>query len=176
MKYRELFDEYVQLLQESTTLRSQLLQIPKGYLVTKKISGKDYHYLQYTTFGKKKSEYLRETEVDTIRKKLLHREFLSEEFEKNNANLDRLEKAVMILDKQLSRTFFYLRQCAEMDALPISKRDKALSFARAMTSLEGLPAREITEENLKLWAKGEKSFADFYLPALQDYRVMEVSR
>ena len=51
MKYRELFDEYVQLLQESTTLRSQLLQIPKGYLVTKKISGKEYTYLQHTTTG-----------------------------------------------------------------------------------------------------------------------------
>ena len=63
-----------------------------------------------------------------------------------------------------------------MDALPVAKREKALSFARAMTSLEGLPARETTEENLQLWAKGEKSFADFYLPALQDYRVMEVPR
>ena len=63
---------------------------------------------------------------------------------------------------------------ADMDALPISKREKALSFARAMTALEGLPARETTEENLQLWAKGEKSFADFYLPALQDYHVMEV--
>jgi hypothetical protein len=54
-----------------------------------------------------------------------------------------------------------------MDALPISKRDKALSFARAMTSLEGLPAKEATEENLQLWAKGEKSFADFYLSVQQ---------
>ena len=111
-----------------------------------------------------------------MREKLALGETLKKEIETNNVNLDRLEKAVKILDTHLSRTFFYLRQCADMDALPISKRHKALSFARAMTSLEGLPAKEITEKNLQLWAKGEKSFADFYLPALQDYRVIEVSR
>ena len=135
-----------------------------------------YHYLQYTTFGKKRSEYLRETEVESVCEKLSRREFLSEELAENNANLVRLEKAAKILDDQLSRTFFFLRQCADMDALPISKRDKALSFARAMTSLEGLPAKQTTEENLQLWAKGEKNFADIYLPALQDYHVMEASR
>lgn len=176
MQYQELYNEYISLLYHQTKLRYQLQTVPKGYITQKHISGRKYYYFQYTSFGKKKSEYLREIEVDTIRKKLSHREFLNKEIEENNANLDRLERAAKILDEQLSRTFFYLRQCAEMDALPISKRNKALSFASAMTSLEGLPAREITEENLKLWAKGEKSFADFYLPALQNYGAMEVSR
>lgn len=176
MKYQEIYNEYVALLYRQVNTRRELQAIPKGYVTIKKISGKEYHYLQYTYLGKKKSEYLRENEAKFVRDKLAIRASLQKEFDDNNVNLDRLERAVEILDKQLSRTFVYLRQCADMDALPISKRDKALSFARAMTSLEGLPAREITEENLKLWAKGEKSFADFYLPTLQDYRVMEVSR
>ena len=150
--------------------------MPKGYIITKKISGKDYYYLQYTMFGKKKSKYLRDAEVDAVREQLALRAVFSKELEDNNTRLDRLERAVKILDEQLSRTFFFLRQCADMDALPISKRDKALSFARAMTSLEGLPVKENTEENLQLWAKGEKSFAAFYLPALQEYCVMEASR
>lgn len=176
MKYQELYNEYTTLLYCQSVLQQQLQLLPKGYITTKRIAGYEYYYLQYNSFGKKKSEYLRESEVETVRKKLSLREALCEELEANNANLDRLEKAVKILDEQLSRSFFHLRQCADMDALPISKRDKALSFARAMTSLEGLPAREATEENLQLWAKGEKSFADFYLPALQNYRIMEVSR
>ena len=176
MRYQELYNEYTALLAYRAEIQRQMQTIPNGYITTKKISGKEYHYLQYTAFGKKKSEYLREAEVESVCEKLSHREFLSKELDDNNANLDRLERAAKILDKQLSRTFFYLRQCAEMDALPVPKRERALSFARAMTSLEGLPARETTEENLQLWAKGEKSFADFYLPALQDYRVMEVSR
>ena len=176
MKYQEIYDEYTTFLKHQSALQQQLQSLPKGYITTKKISGKEYHYLQYTYWGKKKSEYLREADVDKVREKLLLGETLRREIAENNANLDRLERAVKILDEQLSRTFFYLRQCAEMDTLPVSKRENALSFARAMTSLEGLPARETTEENLKLWAKGEKSFADFYLPALQDYRVMEVPR
>lgn len=176
MKYQELYNEYATLLYRQANTRQKLQAIPKGYITIKKIAGKEYHYLQYTCFGKKKSEYLRESEVETVREKLSLRDALCREIEDNQANLDRLERAAKILDKQLSRTFFYLRQCAEMDALPVTKREKALSFARAMTSLEGLPAKETTEENLQLWAKGEKSFADFYLSALQDYRVMEVPR
>lgn len=176
MKYQELYNEYSQLLQRQTEIQKQLQTLPKGYITKKKITGKEYYYLQYTSFGKKRSEYLRESEMESVRGKLSDRETLIKNLDENNANLDRLEKAAKILNTQLSHTFFYLRQCADMDALPLSKRNKALSFARAMTSLEGLPARETTEENLKLWAKGEKSFADFYLPALQDYRVMEVSR
>lgn len=176
MKYQELYNEYAALLVYQAEIYQQAQAIPKGYITTKKISGKEYHYLQYTSFGKKKSVYLRESEVEAVRSKLAMRDSLQKELDENNADLNRLESAAKILDEQLSRTFYYLRQCAEMDALPISKRDKALSFARAMTSLEGLPAKETTENNLQLWAKGEKSFSDIYLPALQDYRVMEVPR
>lgn len=173
MKYQELYNEYINSLYSRSELCQQLDSIPKGYITAKQISGRTYHYLQYTSLGKKKSVYLREAEVEAVRSKLAMRNSLQKELDENNANLSRLESAAKILDEQLSHTFFYLRQCAEMDALPVSKRDKALSFAKAMTSLEGLPAKETTEENLQLWAKGEKSFADFYLPALQGYRVME---
>lgn len=176
MRYKELYNEYGTLLHRQAELRQQMQSTPRGYITIKKISGKEYHYLQYTSCGKKKCEYLREADVEAVREKLSRREILSKELENNNANLDRLEKAAQILDVQLSRTFFFLRQCADMDALPVHKRTKALSFARAMTALEGVPAQNTTEENLKLWAKGEKSFADFYLPALQDYRIVEVSR
>ena len=176
MKYQELYNEYAALLTCWAEIQQQLQTLPQGYITKKQIYGRQYHYLQYTSFGKKRSEYLRETEVEAVRKKLALGETLRKEIDDNNANLDRLEKAVKILDEQLSRTFFFLRQCADMDALPVSKREKALSFAKAMTSLEGLPARQTTEENLRLWAKGEKSFADFYLPALQNYGAMVVSR
>lgn len=176
MKYQKVYNEYITFLYHQTELRHRLQIIPKGYITIKKIAGKAYYYLQYSSFGKKKSEYIQESEVEAVREKLVLGEMLRKELDDNNADLNRLESAAKILDEQLSRTFYYLRQCAEMDALPISKRDKALSFARAMTSLEGLPAKKTTEDNLQLWAKGEKSFADIYLPALQDYRVMEVPR
>ncbi len=173
MKYRELYDEYRELLECETKLRQEMHRIPKGYLVTKKIAGKEYLYLQYTAQGKKKSEYIHEEDWNWIKAAIARREPAREEMDTLRREQTRLESAAKILDTNLYRTFVFLKQCVEMDALPMEKRQDALSFARAMTALEGLSAREETEQNLQLWAKGEKKFADFYLKSLQSYCVLE---
>ena len=173
MRYHELFDEYRELLASEIKLRLELHQIPKGYLVTKKIAGKEYLYLQYTIQGKKKSEYIHEEDCIRIKEAIARREPVKEEMDTLQREKERLERAAKILDNNLYRIFFYLKQCAEMDAMPMEKRQDALSFAKAMTALEGLPAKEETEQNLMQWAKGEKMFADFYMKALQSYRVLE---
>ena len=173
MKYRELYDEYRELLAHETKLRQEMHRIPKGYLVTKRIAGKEYLYLQYTAQGKKKSEYIHEDDWTWIKAAIARREPAREEMDTLRREQIRLESAARILDTNLYRTFMFLKQCAEMDSLPMEKRQDALSFARAMTALEGLSAREETEQNLLLWAKGEKKFTDFYMKSLQSYRVLE---
>ena len=173
MKYRELYDEYRELLAHETKLRQEMHRIPKGYLVTKRIAGKEYLYLQYTAQGKKKSEYIHEDDWTWIKAAIARREPAKEEMDILRREQIRLESAARILDTNLYRTFMFLKQCAEMDSLPMEKRQDALSFARAMTALEGLSAREETEQNLLLWAKGEKKFTDFYMKSLQSYRVLE---
>ena len=173
MRYRELLDEYMVLLDHDVRLRQEMHQIPKGYLVTKKIAGKEYLYLQFSYQGKKKSEYIHEEDAGRIRAAIARREPAKEEMESIRSEQHRLESAAKILDSNLYRIFFFLKQSADMDALPIEKRQDALSFARAMTALEGLPAREETEDNLRLWASGKKKFADFYMKSLQSYHVLE---
>ena len=173
MKYRELYVEYRDLLAREIKLRQELHRIPKGYLVTKKIAGKDYLYLQYTVQGKKKSEYVHEEDRTRIKAAIARREPTKGELDDLRREQIRLESAAKILDSNLYRTFMFLKQCAEMDALPMEKRQDALSFARAMTALEGLSAREETEQNLLLWAKGERKFVDFYMKSLQTYHVVE---
>ena len=173
MKYREIYNEYTSLLRDHSRMRLELASLPRGGIVKKRISGKEYYYLQYTLCGKKKTEYLREQDVSLVQSQLSLAEQLRQNIEQIDAHLHRLEAAVKILDAQMSRSFVYLRQCADMDALPVSKRTDAILFANAMTALEGLPAREETERNLNDWASGKLSFADFYLPALQNYHVME---
>lgn len=84
-----------------------------------------------------------------------------------------METAAKNFDSNQYRISFFLQQCAEMDALPIEKRKDALAFARTMTALEGLPAKEETEKNLQLWARGEKRFADFYIKSLQSYHILD---
>lgn len=173
MKYRELYDEYRELLAYETKLRQEMHRLPKGYLVTKKIADKEYLYLQYTAQGKKKSEYIHEEDWNRVKEAIARREPAREEMETLRREQTRLESAAKILDTNLYRTFIFLKQCIEMDSLPMEKRQDALSFARAMTALEGLSAREETEQNLLLWAKGEKKFSDFYMKSLQSYRVLE---
>ena len=173
MKYHELLVEYKKLLADDVRLRQEMHLIPKGYLVTKKIAGKDYLYLQYTVQGKKKSEYVREEDVQRIKSAIARRDPVKVEIDMLRREQNRLESAAKILDSNLYRTFIFLKQCAEMDAMPLEKRSGALSFARAMTALEGLSAKDETEQNLLLWAKGQKLFSDFYMKSLQSYRVVE---
>ena len=173
MKYQELLDEYTQLLRVNVQLRSQIHEIPKGYIVTKKISGKDYFYLQYSNQGKKKSEYIHEEDIEQLRLSIALREPLKLQIESTQKEQVRLESAAKILDTNLYRIFVFLKQCADMDALPISKRTAALQFAGAMTALEGLPAKQETEASLQEWANGHRSFVDIYMKALYHYQVVE---
>ena len=173
MRYQELLNEYRDLLAADVRLQQELHRIPKGYLVTKKISGREYQYLQYSVQGKKKSEYVREEDAERIRAAIARREPAKAELDAVRQSQDRLERAARILDTNLYRTFVFLKQSAEMDALPIEKRKDALAFTRAMTALEGLPAKEETEKNLQLWAKGEKRFVDFYMKSLQSYSIID---
>ena len=173
MKYHELLVEYKKLLAEDVRLRQEMHLIPKGYLVTKKIAGKEYLYLQYTVQGKKKSEYVREEDIQRTKSAIARRDPVKAEMDMLRREQNRLETAAKILDSNLYRTFIFLKQCAEMDAMPLEKRSGALSFARAMTALEGLSAKDETEQNLLLWAKGQKLFSDFYMKSLQSYRVVE---
>ena len=173
MKYHELLVEYKELLAQDVRLRQEMHKIPKGYLVTKRIAGKEYLYLQYTVQGKKKSDYIREEDVLQIRSAIARRDPVNAEMDTVRREQSRLESAAKILDSNLYRTFMFLKQCAEMDALPLEKRPGALSFARAMTALEGLSAKDETEQNLLLWANGQKLFSDFYMKSLQSYRVVE---
>lgn len=174
MRYQELLDEYSHLLRRDVQMRQQMQMIPKGYVVTKRISGRDYFYLQYSVQGKKKSEYVRDDDVPALKAAIAEREPLKLQMEHNRKEQERLVKAAQILDTNLHRVFLYLKQCADMDAMPVAKRLEALSFARAITALEGLPVKEETERNLQLWAKGKMNFADLYLNALHHYRVLEM--
>lgn len=175
MKYQEIYNEYTLLINNYSKIRFELQSLPKGSIVKKTIAKREYHYLQYTSYGKKRTEYIREPEVEELRSKLIRSEELKEKIKFISADMLRLEQAAEILDYTLSRTFCFMRQCAEMDAMPIAKRAEALSFASAMTALEGIPAQKDTDKNLKAWAAGEKAFADFYIPTLQRYGVMEAA-
>ncbi len=174
MKYQELYLDYQRLLDEEIQLCKELAELPTGNLTAKRISGKEYQYLQYSEGGKKKSVYIKAEQLEQLREQLTQRAQKSTRLKEVRAEQERLESAVRILDGPLSRFFFQLKHSAKMDALPLPQRKKALSFASAMTALEGLPARTQTDALLEQWSRGEASFRDYYLTTLREYRLLEV--
>lgn len=173
MKYRELYDDYTSLLQDYSKMRFELAALPTGGIVKKRITGKEYWYLQYTKFGKKHTKYLRKQEVDQVRTELSRAGQLRKKITQIDTRLEQLEQAAQILDAQMSRSFFFRRQCADMDALPLSKRPEALAFANAMTALEGLPVSKELDCKLGAWASGKIKYEEVYLPLLHRHHVLE---
>lgn len=137
MKYRELYDDYTNLLQNYSKMRFELEMLP--------------------TDGTESSR------AGQLRK----------EITQIDARLEQLEQAAQILDVRMSRSFFFLRQCVNMDALPLSKRPEALAFANAMTALEGLPVSDEVNRGLDAWASGKLKYKEVYFPFLQRYHVLE---
>ena len=60
-------------------LIEELNTLPKGYISTKKIHGKNYSYLQYDENGKLKSLYIRASEADSVREGLARRKEIEQE-------------------------------------------------------------------------------------------------
>lgn len=174
MKYQELYQDYRHLLDEELRICRQLDQLPNGYLTVKKISGKEYQYLQYTVNGKKKSEYIKAEQLHETQEQLAERARQTDRLSIVRAEQAKLEEAVRILDMSMSRLFFQLKHSAKMDALPLSQRKKALAFATAMTALEGLPAKAQTNAHLEQWMSGRASYMDYYMATLQAYWQPEV--
>ena len=109
MRYQELYDEYSALLRRQTELQTKMQKMPIGYITKRKISGKEYHYLQHTHLGKKHSECLREDRVQEIRAALKQRDEIGEQIAQMQEQLNRLEEAARILDAGLSRAFYFLK-------------------------------------------------------------------
>lgn len=173
MKYQELYLDYQCLLDEELLLCRELAELPTGHLTRKCISGKEYQYLQYSMGGKKKSVYIKANQLEQIREQLVMRAQKAARLTEVRAEQEKLESAVRILNGPLSRLLLKLKYSAKMDALPLPQRKKALTFASAMTALEGLPAREQTDVLLERWTHGEASFRDYYLATLREYRLLE---
>ena len=173
MKYQNIYDEYIETLKQYNDIYNKIENLPKGYLTSRTINNKKYYYLQQTVNGKKKSKCLHVDEIESTKKSIEQRKLLLNQLDKIKYNLFRLESAVKILDSELNQHFYFVKQCYQMDNLPYEQRPKAIKFAKAMTSLEGLPISFDLNSKLNLWIDGEILFSDIYLPTLKNYGVLK---
>lgn len=71
MKYRELYDEYRELLVCETKLRQEIYRIPKGYLVTKKLQARSI-YICNTPLKEKRKANISTKMIGLGSKRLSH--------------------------------------------------------------------------------------------------------
>ena len=174
MKYKELYDEYNALLGTRNDYMRTASGLKDGYISNKNISGKQYSYLQKKVDGKLKSEYIKEDLLPQVKQELQKRVRLENEITRADEQLNKLETAVGVLDKDLYHKLIILRRCAAMDAMPVDMRKKSLEFGNAMNALEGIPASEYAENALSRWAIDQYSFRDSYLQVLTKHHLIEV--
>ena len=172
MKYTELYQEYESLLAKKDECLKLLSTLPDGYISWKRISGKEYAYLQKRIVGSVHSKYIREDDLAQVRDDLQKRHDAENELSFINEQLDKLEAAARILDIGLFRELISLRRCSLMDAMPMETREKALGFGVAMAALEGIPASEEVEESLSLWTVGQRSYRESFFQTLAKHQLI----
>lgn len=173
MKYQEISGEYSSLLRELTEIQIARLTLADGYISMKKISGKEYAYLQYRIDGKLISKYIKSDQLHEVRRQLHERANLERRLTEIEAQLSKIERAAAILDEGLYRRLITQKRCALMDALSADDRVKTLAFGNAMTALEGLLVSSETEQNLLSWAGGSGSFGESFQKILKKYHLAE---
>jgi hypothetical protein len=171
MRFDDFFTQYHDLTVQLLQKQKHLSDLPDGYISEKKISGKSYSYLQKRVNGKMQSRYLSAEEVSVVRQALSLRNQLQEDLDSLSKRIEALEKAAKILDSSLLHQMISLKQCMQMDHLPVNIRKSSLSFANAMLALEGVVPKPDAISHLVAWSEGRNSFSEGYQAVLNKYKL-----
>lgn len=165
----EIENEYISLLKRKVDIQKELSTLPTGYISTKIINNKKYNYLQMRLNGKVSSTYLKSDEVKVITEKLNLRKKHENELPDINIRLAELEKATKLLNNSLARRLDILKLSVGMDGLPQDIKLKCLTFADAMTAIEGVSASDTAKQELDCWKNGNATFLSVFENTLRRY-------
>lgn len=166
---KSIIKEYENLLVKRDNILENLFLMPAGYVSKKNINGKDYYYLQCRVQGKVTSVYIKNENVDTIEKELSLRKKYESELSDIEKRLFEIKEAVKLLDFSYIRKLDMLELSSGMDKISQSTKNKCITFADAMTSIEGVPASKATKQELNDWLSGKATFASILENTLRRY-------
>ncbi len=89
-----LEEERDRLLRMKSAMEKELESLPKGYLSKKKISGREYYYLQHREGGKMLSTFVSASDVDGLRTKVARRRQLQASIRECRESIRKLEKVI----------------------------------------------------------------------------------
>lgn len=166
---QNIINEYVELLNMRLVYLNRLSELPRGYISKKIIGNKEYNYLQYRNKGRVESKYIRDGEIDDVRKLLELRKEAEAASPEIDKRLCEIEKAARLLDASLFRRLSMLKICIGMDDICREVRESCVSFSDAMTSIEGVPVSVSLRNDLDCWKNGDISFLAVFERTLRHY-------
>lgn len=164
-----IINEYKTLLLKRASYLKELSVLPTGYISKKYINGNEYCYLQCRVHGKITSTYIKAENIDSIDKELkLRKEYesLLPDIEKR---LLEIKEAVKLLDSSAIRKLDMLELTVGMDEIEKTVKKQCLTFADAMTSIEGVPVSKTAQEDLNDWLSGKATLISVFESTLKRY-------
>ncbi len=162
-------NEYTELLSRKALILRELPKLPIGYISKKNIKGKEYCYLQTRVHGKITSTYLKTDEAKTAVYELNLRKKYESELPDIEKRISKIKNAVKLLDGSFARKLDMLELCVGMDEMSAAIKSKCLSFADAMTSIEGVPISDSAKNELDKWMNGTATFLSVFESTLKRY-------
>ena len=92
--YDVLEEEKERLLRMKSAMEKELESLPKGYLSKKRISGREYYYLQHRDGGKMVSSFVPAADVEEMRTKVERRRQLQASIRECRENIRKLERVI----------------------------------------------------------------------------------
>lgn len=165
----DIIYEYKELLEQMNRIEQKLAALPKGYISKKKISGKQYSYLQTRNGDTVESKYIKADEVKKIAEQLSLRKELEAKLPEILVRISDIETAAEFLDKKLLRKLKLLKLSNGMDNISADEKEKRISFSDAMTAIEGVPVSDTVKNDLANWKNGNTTFFAVFEQTLRRY-------
>lgn len=89
-----LQEEYDRLSRMLSVMEAQRAELPEGYISTKKINGKEYHYLQKRVGGRITGSYIQKDQLEAIRSGIDKRKMLEKSISECRTEMKKLEKVI----------------------------------------------------------------------------------
>ena len=89
-----LNEEYDRLIRVQGAIKNELAELPNEYISTKKISGRNYYYLQKREGSKVSSKYIPSSDVEDWATRIKRRKQLEEQLKDIESILKKLKRAM----------------------------------------------------------------------------------
>ncbi len=161
--------EYRDLLSKKLFLESELDKLPIGYISKKTIKGKAQFYLQRREGNKVIGTYIKCEDVDMVSEGIDKRKRYIEELTMIDHRLEQLEKAAILINRDLYCHLLLYKLSYRMDELETAERHVCSSFGSAMNAIEGVAISMETHNEIEKWKRGDKSFLTVFEDTLRRY-------